>query len=389
MFFAECPFCHVKLQKVPDHREGDSTECPRCHNLFTLTVMISPPKSREQALRAGVAKRAAASPAAAVSSTATSSSANHEVLHVRPALPEQPAAAGVGTLVKPATATVPPVVDLPAFDMPALPGPRSGQGAAVAALLLGGLAVCSATLLHLFFLTLILAGAGGICAVVVIVSTPPRQSAPATAKFGLLVSSAVLILSFLWPGLLGIPTTSGSKDLTEGGGSITVIAGLQQGKGKRSSAEEPPLVDASRGSIEQDGLRVQIVSVELKRAEIADDKAKKSAPDKNLLISVRVTNLGITHDVVYSSWGEAGPFAATLKDTRGAGYRLQTLGAGVEIVGHISRGTLAPGKAVDDVLVYPASAAQAEKLYVELPATALGLPGLFRFEIPRRMIVLK
>src|SRR5207245_10401586 len=45
-FIAECPFCHIKLQKVPDYREGSSLECPRCKNLFTLTVMISPPKPR-------------------------------------------------------------------------------------------------------------------------------------------------------------------------------------------------------------------------------------------------------------------------------------------------------------------------------------------------------
>src|SRR2546426_814435 len=45
-FIAECPFCHIKLQKVPDYREGSSVECPRCKNLFTLTVMISPPKPR-------------------------------------------------------------------------------------------------------------------------------------------------------------------------------------------------------------------------------------------------------------------------------------------------------------------------------------------------------
>src|SRR5437016_14654358 len=92
-FIAECPFCRVKLQKVPDHREGDSTECPRCRNLFTLAIMISPPKPREMAPRR-VAKKAAVR-ATSAAATATSSSANHEVLHVQPVTgePAVPAAA--------------------------------------------------------------------------------------------------------------------------------------------------------------------------------------------------------------------------------------------------------------------------------------------------------
>ena len=59
-FIAECPFCHIKLQKVPDYREGSSVECPRCKNLFTLTVMISPPKPRASAPKIVVAKVAPA-----------------------------------------------------------------------------------------------------------------------------------------------------------------------------------------------------------------------------------------------------------------------------------------------------------------------------------------
>jgi hypothetical protein len=48
--------------------------------------------------------------------------------------------------------------------------------------------------------------------------------------------------------------------------------------------------------------------------------------------------------------------------------------------------TLAPGRAVSESLFFPAPPAEATYLRLELPASALGLEGRFRFHIPRTMI---
>jgi hypothetical protein len=42
---------------------------------------------------------------------------------------------------------------------------------------------------------------------------------------------------------------------------------------------------------------------------------------------------------------------------------------------------------VEEVLLYPVAAAKAEYLRLELPASAFGEAGEFRFQIPRSMIV--
>jgi hypothetical protein len=44
------------------------------------------------------------------------------------------------------------------------------------------------------------------------------------------------------------------------------------------------------------------------------------------------------------------------------------------------------GSQIREVLVYPAAAAEGEYLHLELPASAYGLEGTFRFQIPNRMI---
>ena len=38
-FVAECTFCRLMLQGVPDQRLGSSAKCPRCHSSFTLAPM--------------------------------------------------------------------------------------------------------------------------------------------------------------------------------------------------------------------------------------------------------------------------------------------------------------------------------------------------------------
>src|SRR5205807_10214355 len=58
-FSAECPFCRLTLQNVPDRYAGASRECPRCRNAFTLAAMTSPPAAVEQGPRLASRSQAA------------------------------------------------------------------------------------------------------------------------------------------------------------------------------------------------------------------------------------------------------------------------------------------------------------------------------------------
>ena len=55
-------------------------------------------------------------------------------------------------------------------------------------------------------------------------------------------------------------------------------------------------------------------------------------------------------------------------------------------MGRSEKGHLTPGRTVDEVLGFPVPAAKAESLRLELPASAFGETGEFRFRIPRSMI---
>src|SRR5712691_1763839 len=57
-FSTECPFCHLKMQGVPHDLAGSSSECPRCHNLFTLSVSTAPAEEAAVGPRRIVRKRA-------------------------------------------------------------------------------------------------------------------------------------------------------------------------------------------------------------------------------------------------------------------------------------------------------------------------------------------
>src|SRR5262245_30492286 len=102
-FNADCPFCHLILQNVPDRRAGASVECPRCRNAFTLAAMIGAPALAAQGPRLGVKSRAgslaatttperAAGAGSAVSMGAESSAADPPSTRVGQSLEARPVA---------------------------------------------------------------------------------------------------------------------------------------------------------------------------------------------------------------------------------------------------------------------------------------------------------
>ncbi|HEV3116462.1 MAG TPA: hypothetical protein VGY58_05380, partial [Gemmataceae bacterium] len=318
-FIAECPFCRIKLQKVPDHREGDSTECPRCHNLFTLAAMISPPKLRTSSTTI-VPLKTAPAPAASASAPAAVASPAHGTVTVQadPTEPKTPAVpAGKPSRTVPQAETRVVVVAPARRSM--LTHPQEARVLGVVALFLSSVALCTATLLHLFWITVGVGGAAALCAVIALAAGPKTRGVAKMPLYALLLSLAVVGLTTVWSSLLGFETPV-ARDLTEGTGKITVLPRADKSKTTRAAVEQLPWVDATDSSIEHDGIRVQIASAVLQPVETTDAKGKKSTREKNLLLKIRITSIGATTAHEYTSWGEPGPDAAILKDSQNRAY---------------------------------------------------------------------
>jgi|GEM_PF-1690917 len=390
-FIAECPFCHVKVQKVPDYREGTSVECPRCRYLFTLAVMISPhkPSSSPKIVIPKQAPAAVATPLAVPASVTAPaavpvlSSADETDLGVvlrvleTPAPPEEMSRKAV---------TAQPVSEGHRVEaqQKRLPRPASTRNVGAAAALLAGGAVCSAAFFSSYYLTLVAGVAALVCAAIALLGTPRKSGVAALPVAAALVSVLVLGIRLFWPTLFGFDALV-ARDLTEGSGAITVLPRFDAARDKEK-ADESPWVDASKGAIELGDIRVEIAAAVLQVVELTDARGKRVTGEKYLVLTLRLNNLGNPKPIGYSSWGGSEARMPILKDDHDRTYKLQTFGHDVEIPGHISRATLAPGKAIEDVLVYPAPEAGVQLLRLELPGSAFGVPGALRFEIPLKML---
>ena len=249
-FIAECPFCHIRLQKVPDYREGSSAECPRCKNLFTLTVMISPPKPRGSSPKIVVPKVAPAPavvPAPAVMPAPAPVLASAEVAEL-PAIPHHMEPSTVTPAREsPRKAAACTVRQVHAVEVhpDSLPRAKPSQHAGVAAIALAGLTAMAASLVGLYYVTLPLGTAAIVCALVALVSARKPTGVALLPVSALAVSVTVLAVGVLWPTLFGFESPV-TKDLTEGAGGITVLPRLDKAKGKDKPVEESPWIDASK-----------------------------------------------------------------------------------------------------------------------------------------------
>jgi hypothetical protein len=189
--------------------------------------------------------------------------------------------------------------------------------------------------------------------------------------------------------------------------------------------EAPPLeeeewVDASSYAIRAHNLRVQVLAAKIVPSEIFGKSrpAKLTGKQLLLLVGVSLESKSLDRTLTYETWAEAvgspSQHAATLADNTGRlypqialdlakaaenrgppGARPAPKGADHKAAAAdtpAAPGTplgsqqLVPGRQFSAGLVYPVPAPEIEYLRLELPKSALGLPGQFRFRIPRKMI---
>lgn len=202
-FSAECPLCHLTLQSVPDHRLGQSVECPRCHNCFTPATEPRPEAAATQGPRLDRERIASTPPASAPGpgngtlppAGRQSSESDSITAEKAPADTAKNALAGPSTRHR-----LPPIEARSVRDY-----------FGVGAFGLGSYAVLAGALTHERYLTLGLGLAGLLCGVVGLLLSFSKQQVSVLASAGLVLSLPAVLVAALAPDWLGVHLSGGPE----------------------------------------------------------------------------------------------------------------------------------------------------------------------------------
>lgn len=189
----------------------------------------------------------------------------------------------------------------------------------------------------------------------------------------------VLLFAGRWPGSFSSAPSLMTISLNQGGMAV------------RQAASADDWMDASSSALKRGDVRVDIVSVQIGPVELKQKSSTSVSSERYLTIRVRASYEGVLfQQTSYEPWADRADSPSknppTLIDNQGRSYAQKTFDAGRKVVGQADSDALNPGHQVKDVLVYPVPARDVEFLQLMLPASAFGLTGEFRFQIPRSMI---
>jgi hypothetical protein len=352
-FDARCPYCRLKVKKVPDQRLGGNMECVRCHNRFMLEPMEGSPPA---------------------------------------ATPGGQAPMTVASLVKeiPAEtqASAQPIAAAPAVER--LPPNYLG----LASFVLACFGVLGGTLSHNSMLALGLGLAALVLGIVGVVSPVPTNSRRILPIAGLLVSVPAVVVAALlpqWGGMSPLWTRSRPAEASREA-AIALYASRGAPRGARSAAKGETLwVDASKDALLHQDIRLRLRSAVVGPGDFEPLAGQKPPAETCLVIGLRITNAGISRKVSYKGWGEPalGLARPVLRDDNGKSYAEKSFARGWQIKGRSAAATLAPGKSIDDVLVFEAPPQSVEYLRLELPGWAVSTGGSLRLQIPRDKVLFR
>lgn len=362
-FSAECPFCQILLQNVPRHYAGRSMECPRCRSYFTLSPLLGRPRPKP-------VEAAATVPVAATAAAIDEPSPGAVEAHSETGTAE--AAAD--------TADAPPV--------PAAPRKRPANFPAVLSFLCGSLALFALSAPFAVRAVVPLASVGVAVGLLGGAWAVWTAAGARLAALGLGVSLPTLVAGLLLPA----PVAAPAREAPAPGDSPPLVVHLGQRTGRALVPREGDWADASKDAAQQGDLRVRVQSADVKRVELGQAKGPPLTKEKYLVIRLRLSNAGTNRIIDYTGWGVTGPepdAAARLTDSQGKAYRPRLFPDSLKVSGQVRQAAFAPGKWVDDLLVFEAPPADTKFVRLELPCAALGGKGMINLEIPRRMIKLR
>ncbi len=340
-FTAECPFCRLRIQKVPERRAGASLECPRCGNPFTLAEIMPAPRGTLGGVAATVAAPAVVCP-------------------------------GVATAVEietPASAFAPPVR-----------ARRPANYFGLLAFFLASLACLSLSVPEAGGFAVPLAGLALALSGVALLA-PVRARGVVAGGLGLVVGTCVLGVAVYRSGVF----TREADDPLGPPGAQAVVHLHDQGVQNYVGRKEDDWVDAGRDAAQVDDVRVRVVGVAVETLAPAERSARRPPAERRLVVRLRVSNAGGDRLVPYAGWGTMADAGPTIRDETGRVYPARPH-TGRESGKPVTRAELPPEKWVDDVVVFDAPGARTGALQLELPGRAVAVEGPLRFLIPRAMI---
>jgi hypothetical protein len=165
----------------------------------------------------------------------------------------------------------------------------------------------------------------------------------------------------------------------------------QNGMAAYQPVGEEDWVDASANALKRGDVRVEIVSAQIGPVELKTKSSTRRSAERFLTIRLRVSYEGIVfQQTPYEPWADLvdspSKHPPTLTDDQGRTYAQKTFAPNWKVVGRADSDALNPGHQVKEVLVYPVPSGNVGYLRLMLPASAFGLAGVFRFQIPRSMI---
>jgi hypothetical protein len=200
--------------------------------------------------------------------------------------------------------------------------------------------------------------------------------------FPLLLSTLcllVLLFAGSWPSFSSPPPP------------LVTVSLNQKGMAAHQAAGADDWVDASANAVKRGDVRVEIVSARIGPVDLKRQSSTTASAERYLTIRVRASYEGVVfQQTPYEPWADRADspskHSPTLTDNQGHTYAQKTFGPDWKVAGRTDIDALNPGHQVKEVLVYPVPARDVEYLRLMLPASAFGLAGEFRFQIPRSMI---
>jgi hypothetical protein len=345
-----CPYCRRSAQ-APARAVGSSGKCPSCGAWYTVTpepsAVVPPPAAPEPTPRSPAEETPVFGPA-----------------------PARPA---------------PPAVAAPPEDEGPLRFRDRVHPAGLAACLLAGAGLLCAAFAPTAFLAWPLGAVGLLVALAGVLLTLGRPALLLFPVAGAVLSGGLLAAALAAPGLLG-PRYEASRLQTAFDPDAVQTVPLSLDPTGAQNLEADGWVDASRAAVQQGTVRVQVTGAAVGPVRLAAPKPKQTK-ERYLTLGLRVQHLGHGGPIDYEHWGLPAVRRAPAPTLEADGRTLSPVELAPEPpVGRTDMVALFPGKAVEDVLVFPAPAGVGP-LRLELPAAAWGGQGVFRFSIPASMVV--
>lgn len=138
------------------------------------------------------------------------------------------------------------------------------------------------------------------------------------------------------------------------------------------------------------GVEVRVVGVTYDRAQLNDLGTEQDSKDPYLIVRIAIRNTERDRRAEYRSWSGSGALTdaglAELSDRAGKKYPREDFGLGLRVTGQVTTASISPGDSVEDALIFKATGKESDIYRLELPGSAVGVDGAFRFAIPAETI---